>query len=145
MWEPSKLRSRDISYRFSILSFKYDIIYRNGVPLTNSSKSADNDDQVFIQNAQWSPAGSELVFVYKNDLYFKYHGNRHSRVDRITDTGSSTVFNGIPDWLYQGKREINTILCKRTRRIYIYRNISILNIIKQQISIHKSVYLIWKT
>lgn len=66
----------------------------------------DDGEQIFIQKAQWSPTGNGLVFVYKNDLYYKIQGNRHSRVVRITDTGSSTVFNGIPDWLYQGKRTV---------------------------------------
>lgn len=78
--------------------------HRNGVPLMTVSKTVDDGEQIYIQKAQWSPTGSGLVFVYKNDLYYKIHGNRHSRVLRITDTGSSTVFNGVPDWLYQGKR-----------------------------------------
>lgn len=78
-------------------------VRRNGVPLTNVSKIVEDGEQIYVQRAQWAPTGSGLVFVHENDLYYKIHGSRHSRVVRITDTGSSTVFNGIPDWLYQGQ------------------------------------------
>ncbi|XP_060869072.1 prolyl endopeptidase FAP-like isoform X2 [Metopolophium dirhodum] len=79
----------------------FEVSTQNGVPLMTASKTVDDGEQIYIQKAQWSPTGSGLVFVHKNDLYYKIHGNRHSRVVRITDTGTPTVFNGIPDWLYQ--------------------------------------------
>lgn len=88
-----------------LISLRLGVVRRNGVPLSTVSKTAldDGAEQIYVQKARWSPSGSGLAFVYENDLYYKIHGNRHSRIIRITDTGSSTVFNGIPDWLYQGE------------------------------------------
>lgn len=81
----------------------FSFLYSDGVPLTNATKTVDDSEQIYIQNAEWSPTGSGLVFVHKNDIYYKMHGNRESKIVRITQTGSSTVFNGVPDWLYQGQ------------------------------------------
>jgi hypothetical protein len=76
----------------------------------------DDAEHTYIQRARWTPTGSGLVFVHGNDLYYKIHGNRHSRIFRITDTGSATVFNGVPDWLYQGKRGVRWDIILTSRR-----------------------------
>ena len=47
------------------------------------------------------------VFVYENDVYFKNDPNEGTPVTRVTYSGSTdenklVVYNGIPDWLYEG-------------------------------------------
>ena len=54
--------------------------------------------------AQWSPSGHSLAIVVKNDLYYFEDASSMSKVKRITTSGVSDLFfNGITDWLYEGK------------------------------------------
>ncbi|XP_050544681.1 prolyl endopeptidase FAP-like isoform X2 [Daktulosphaira vitifoliae] len=79
----------------------FEVATQNGVSLTIVPKSVDDNDAIFVQKVQWLPTGNGLVFVYKNDLYYKIQASRSSRIIRITYSGSSVIYNGIPDWLYQ--------------------------------------------
>lgn len=51
--------------------------------------------------AQWGPVGNSLVFVKDNDIYYK-PSVAESAV-RITTDGSENIFNGVCDWVYEGK------------------------------------------
>ena len=54
-----------------------------------------------LQSAEWVGNTNNLILVENNDIYVKYEMN-HSEV-RITSTGvPGIIYNGIPDWLYQG-------------------------------------------
>lgn len=54
-----------------------------------------------LQNAGWAGNTNNLILVENNDIYVKYEIN-HQEV-RITKTGvPGIIYNGIPDWLYQG-------------------------------------------
>jgi dipeptidyl aminopeptidase len=53
---------------------------------------------------KWSPTGHSLAFVMENDMYvIPGQGMSGSQPDaiRITNDGSETVFNGVPDWVYE--------------------------------------------
>ncbi|CAO3622792.1 unnamed protein product [Mucor hiemalis] len=50
-----------------------------------------------ISYAEWSPSGHQIAFVMNNDLYIS-DLKKHTRV---TFDGSKTVFNGVPDWVYE--------------------------------------------
>lgn len=59
-----------------------------------------------LQLAKWSPVGHSLVVVDHNDLF--YIGDienmkKPNSVLEITQTGRRGVYNGIPDWVYEGK------------------------------------------
>ncbi|KAI9303710.1 dipeptidyl peptidase IV N-terminal region-domain-containing protein [Cunninghamella echinulata] len=63
-------------------------------PLVNTSTI---DTEPKISYAVWSPIGHQVAYVMENDLYItdlKIH-------TRITFDGSATIFNGIPDWVYE--------------------------------------------
>lgn len=63
----------------------------------------DADSHPFLQHVVWAPKGNALAFVYRNDIYYKTSALT-SHVYRITNTGQpGVVFNGVPDWLYEGK------------------------------------------
>ena len=65
---------------------------------------SEADDRAWLQLAEWGPAGSQLVLVLDNDIYYKASGAAQSRVLRLTASGRrGVVFNGIPDWLYEGE------------------------------------------
>lgn len=57
-----------------------------------------------------APLPALKVFVYENDVYFKNGPDSSDLTVRVTDTGSTdenpvVVYNGIPDWLYEGKSD----------------------------------------
>jgi hypothetical protein len=61
------------------------------------------DSHPLLQHVVWAPRGNALAFVYRNDIYYKTSALT-SHVYRITNTGRpGVVFNGVPDWLYEGK------------------------------------------
>lgn len=54
-----------------------------------------------LQSADWAGNTNNIIFVKDNDLYIKYEVS-HKEI-RITKTGiRNLIYNGIPDWLYQG-------------------------------------------
>jgi len=64
---------------------------------------SDTDSHPFLQHVVWAPRGNALAFVYRNDIYYKTSAVT-SHVYRVTNTGRpGVVFNGVPDWLYEGK------------------------------------------
>lgn len=54
--------------------------------------------------AAWSPVGHALAYVSSNDLYVipenELKGSDPKSI-RVTTDGSETVFNGVPDWVYE--------------------------------------------
>ncbi|CAG2112356.1 unnamed protein product, partial [Medioppia subpectinata] len=60
-------------------------------------------NDTYITYADWGTIGSQIIFVHKNDIYYKSDAN--AAPIRLTNTGEDMViYNGIPDWLY--RREI---------------------------------------
>ena len=59
-----------------------------------------NFGDVHFGFAVWGPIGSQLVFSYNNDLYYK--DSAHAASIRLTVTGiTGVLFNGHTDWLYE--------------------------------------------
>ncbi|KAI7905249.1 dipeptidyl peptidase IV N-terminal region-domain-containing protein [Cokeromyces recurvatus] len=55
-------------------------------------------DQVpVISYATWSPTGHKLAYVLGNEIFVTDLEN----LTRITFDGSNTIFNGVPDWVYE--------------------------------------------
>ncbi|XP_043939655.1 inactive dipeptidyl peptidase 10-like isoform X2 [Protopterus annectens] len=53
-----------------------------------------------LQYAAWGPQGSQLVFIFENNLYYQHDVS--SSALRLTSSGKEgVVFNGISDWLYE--------------------------------------------
>ena len=68
------------------------------------SLSGDVDSADRIQMALWSPLGHALAIVVANDLYYFRDISARSQMQRITNSGQAgLIFNGIADWLYEGK------------------------------------------
>ncbi|KAI7815343.1 DPP10, partial [Rhyzopertha dominica] len=68
-------------------------------PLSN--KELD-ESAPFLQYATWSPDGSAVAFVHRNDVYYKPKVQK-DLVCRITKTGGTDIYNGVPDWLYENE------------------------------------------
>ncbi|KAJ1160595.1 hypothetical protein NDU88_001091 [Pleurodeles waltl] len=53
-----------------------------------------------LQYAAWGPQGSQLVFIFENNIYYQQDGSGQAL--RLTSSGKpGTVTNGVSDWLYE--------------------------------------------
>ncbi|KAI9493226.1 dipeptidyl peptidase IV N-terminal region-domain-containing protein [Zychaea mexicana] len=87
----------DLQWRHSTRSniYVYKVSDKSLAPLTDDSTV--DLEYPKISYATWSPTGHQVVFVMENDLYVSDLKDVH----RITFDGSRTVFNGVPDWVYE--------------------------------------------
>ncbi|KAG1173035.1 hypothetical protein G6F70_006118 [Rhizopus microsporus] len=83
-------------WRHSTLSnvYIFDIARQSLLPLNNMSTIHSTPA---ISQSLWSPSGHQLAYVMNNDLYVTNLVNH----TRITYDGSSTIFNGVLDWVYE--------------------------------------------
>ncbi|XP_046680384.1 inactive dipeptidyl peptidase 10-like [Homalodisca vitripennis] len=77
----------------------YEVATQSRAPLTPAPTTVGDTEAPLLQLAMWAPRGSGLAFVHNNDLYYKPKAK--GQVFRLTTTGSPTVSNGLPDWIYQ--------------------------------------------
>ncbi len=60
--------------------------------------------------ALWSPKGHAMAIVVDNDLYYMEdvgEAGQSRSLKRLTSTGQQgVIFNGVADWLYEGKRDL---------------------------------------
>lgn len=72
------------------------------MPVTLKTSSARRR----LQYATWVGNTSALIIIVDNDIYLRQSPSDEEDVP-LTSTGlPSVVYNGIPDWLYQGKKEL---------------------------------------
>lgn len=54
--------------------------------------------------AKWAPKGHSIAYVQNNDLYVSSltsSSESNNTIIRITKNGNETIFNGVPDWVYE--------------------------------------------
>lgn len=89
---PAHARTCNLTYSFFHFS--------ENIPL---SHIADDMDWPYLHYAQFTPKGHSLVMVYNYDIYYRL-GPRTYQSYRVTeDAIPGIIYNGIPDWLYEGK------------------------------------------
>ena len=82
----------------------------------NPSKRGTRVDheQSTIQLVKWAPQGQAFAMVHDGDIYYK-SSPKDATVHRLTNSGEpGVVFNGIPDWLYEGKKPFCPQIPNRT-------------------------------
>lgn len=63
--------------------------------------ATSNEPEPSLQNFLWSPTGTALAFVYKNNVFYK--PDLESDAEQLTTDGVvGIVYNGLPDWVYEG-------------------------------------------
>ncbi|KAG2236310.1 hypothetical protein INT48_001374 [Thamnidium elegans] len=72
----------------------YNLDDKSLFPLNNGSTI---DKRPLISYAVWSPTGHQVAYVMKNEIFITDLQNH----TRITFDGSDTIFNGVPDWVYE--------------------------------------------
>lgn len=61
-------------------------------------------DGQLLSTAFWAPEGDALVYVLKNDIYYHRLNGNSMETRRVTFDGKpQTIYNGVPDWVYEGK------------------------------------------
>lgn len=93
------LTDKESIYRrsFTASYFVYDIVKQTLTPVSENGKQ---------QLATFSPDGSKIAFVRKNNLFYTdlLNGNE----TQITDDGKfNYIINGVPDWVYEEEFEFN--------------------------------------
>lgn len=94
--------------RYSIIDLEKNIVY----PLEPQQlPRAANEPQEQLRYATWNKESNGLVYVYKNNIY--YRSAPDSLVDtQITDDGQAdAIFNGVPDWVYEGASFMAFVVC----------------------------------
>lgn len=85
--------------------FLLHILFSHHMPVR--LKDSPKVHRTRLQYASWLGNTSSLLIVVDNDMFIKrspYEETDH----RITNTGQpELIYNGIPDWLYQGKHYIS--------------------------------------
>ncbi|KAI8144625.1 dipeptidyl peptidase IV N-terminal region-domain-containing protein [Fennellomyces sp. T-0311] len=91
------VKTLDLQWRHSTRSniYVYKVADKSLSPLSKDSTVDSEYPQ--ISYATWSPTGHQVVFVMANDLYV----SDLETVHQVTFDGSRTVFNGVPDWVYE--------------------------------------------
>ncbi|TFK34032.1 dipeptidyl peptidase IV N-terminal region-domain-containing protein [Crucibulum laeve] len=75
----------------------HDIASKKTYPLIPPSNPAKT------QLAVWSPTGDAIAYVLESDLYVVPSAGPDADKThiRLTHTGTATLFNGVPDWVYE--------------------------------------------
>lgn len=84
----------------------YDVRARSTAPLIDSRAAAatvvgGEAGDTSVSTAVFAPKGHALAYVRDNDLYIVGSPGGADHARRVTSDGSKTVFNGVPDWIYE--------------------------------------------
>ncbi|KAI8883468.1 hypothetical protein K501DRAFT_333362 [Backusella circina FSU 941] len=75
-------------------AYIYDLNNKSLFPLINQQ---DKSKKPVLSYVSWSPTGHQLAYVLENDIFITDLITHK----RITFDGTSTIFNGVPDWIYE--------------------------------------------
>ena len=80
--------------RYSVLDVRTNQVY----PL----QPTPSNPQLLLRYATWNKVGQGLIYVYDNDIYYRSSPSATSDTRLTTDGKRDVIFNGIPDWVYEG-------------------------------------------
>lgn len=77
-------------------------MYFNGFHINFFSESYDINDKEPVQLATFDPDGHGFAYVYLNNIYYMSSVQDESPVQVTTDGEDGVIYNGVPDWVYEG-------------------------------------------
>ena len=81
--------------RYSVIDLAKSIAYK--------LQPHTSDSQLFLRYATWNKNGNSLIYVYDNNIYYRKTPDLEtSDVKLTTDGENEAIFNGVPDWVYEG-------------------------------------------
>lgn len=93
----------DIQEQWRSLSFglywKYDLSSGDFSPIQPSSTKIKPDELEKLHFVEFSPDGKMAIFGYNHNLYVHELGSE--KTHQLTTTGSTDIFHGKPDWVYE--------------------------------------------
>lgn len=57
-----------------------------------------------MQLATWGPVNNSIIFVHRSNIFYKSTVTSNDTVQLTTDGEFGYVDNGVPDWVYEGKK-----------------------------------------
>jgi hypothetical protein len=69
----------------------------------------DDEGKRRLQLVKWSPVKNSLAFVSRNNIFYKSEAESTTVIKITTDGLPYTLYNGVPDWVYEGT-PINSII-----------------------------------
>lgn len=62
------------------------------------------EPQAYLRYATWNKQGNSLIYVFDNNIYFRQAPTVVNADAQLTTDGEPEgVFNGVPDWVYEGE------------------------------------------
>ncbi|XP_018327764.1 venom dipeptidyl peptidase 4 isoform X2 [Agrilus planipennis] len=83
-------------YRYSFLA-QYTIVNL----LNQQTKLVNVSGESILQLASWGPVGNSLIFIMRNNIYYRASAASEEDTQITTDGSIGNVYNGVPDWVYE--------------------------------------------
>lgn len=62
-----------------------------------------DEPQPLLRYATWNNKDNNIIYVFDNDIYFRQTPDATMDDTRLTTDGQhEAIFNGVPDWVYEG-------------------------------------------
>jgi len=66
----------------------------------------DDEGNRRLQLVKWAPTKNALAFVRANNIFYKAAADANIINKLTTDGDPGRIYNGVPDWVYEGERNI---------------------------------------
>jgi hypothetical protein len=98
-----------------------DVPPRPGYTTSSSSPSSSSNqgnkasDFPHLEYLAWAPTGNGYAYVYQSNIYYKESVESKNVFPITSDGVPHVVFNGVPDWVYEGN-SLNELAHKHLKR-----------------------------
>lgn len=87
-------------WRINKILISSKICFSESIPL---SPKVDDTEWPYLYHAQFTTEGHSLIMVYNYDIYYRRDPRSYQAYRVTNDAVPGIIYNGIPDWLYEGK------------------------------------------
>jgi Dipeptidyl peptidase IV (DPP IV) N-terminal region len=71
----------------------------------------DDEGNKRLQLCKWAPTKNALAYVKSNNIFYKSAADSPTIHKLTTDGVSGKMYNGVPDWVYEGIKLLIAITC----------------------------------
>lgn len=90
--------------KFVLQIFRHSYVAKYSIVniATKAVTEVSTNNDVLLQYATWGPVGNSVVFVSRNNIFYRANVSQKNVVAITSDGALGHVYNGIPDWVYEG-------------------------------------------